>query len=156
MTNSPGQNTSHASSKVISRNTGVMSLRHFLPTNILFLLTHSFFPILITKILFGHVLLPLNFTPCPGKSLLGFGAGDPGSKPNGDTFELLFNDYAIRIYLSSVKLNSEHQQDWWRKPLVHWSVQLRAVPGWYVRVRISLLTHRDMTAAAMTWGVIPG
>ena len=68
MTNSPGQNTSHASSKVISRNTGVMSLRHFLPTNILFLLTHSFFPILITKILFGHVLLPLNFTPCPGKS----------------------------------------------------------------------------------------
>ena len=45
-----------------------MSLRHFLPTNILFLLTHSFFPILITKILFGHVLLPLNFTPCPGKS----------------------------------------------------------------------------------------
>ena len=33
--------------------------------------------------------------------------------------------YAISIYLSSLKFNSRYQQDWWRKPLVHWSVNCR-------------------------------
>ena len=42
------------------------------------------------------------------------------------------------------KLNSKYQQYWWRKPL---GCQLQAVTGWYVRVRILLMTHRDIAAA---------
>ena len=40
---------------------------------------------------------------------LGFSAGDPGSNPSGSAI-LVLSDYAITVYLSSIKFNSKHQQ----------------------------------------------
>ena len=80
----------------------------------------------------------------------GFESVDPGSKLGGaSTFDFfILNGYAITIYLSSLKFIYKHQQVWWRKPFNSPLVcHLQAVPGWYVQVRILLLTHRDMTAA---------
>ena len=41
---------------------------------------------------------------------LGLSAGDPGSNPSGNTI-LVLNDYAITVYLSSIKFNSKYQRD---------------------------------------------
>ena len=48
----------------------------------------------------------------------GFGACNPGSTPSAVNI-LVLNDYAITIYLSSIKFNAKYHQGCWRTSHVY-------------------------------------
>ena len=81
-------------------------------------------------------------------SCAGFRSRRPGFESQRRHFSfVIYYGCAITIYLSSLKIQLLIPTGLVAQAVSPLGCQLQAVPGWYVRVRILLLTHRDMTAA---------